>query len=177
MVAQGLRIVYIRIYVRTVPDPFEPQNTAFVAPYSLSYRFLVNERHHTVYYHRLVTKPLSGVTLSKVEPVWYYSKDSRGEYFTAYVDANTTSIKRRFNALDGSFVNQAAGGAGKSFNQAFSADLGSGIFLGPLNSRPRLANAVSDGRLPQNVLGELRLLLKAEARTVRDWLWKEGERF
>jgi hypothetical protein len=76
--------------------------------------------------------------LSKVEPVWYYSKDSTGEYFAAYVYANNTAIKRRFNALDGSFVNQAAGGAGKSFSEAFCADLGSAILLGSLYSRPNL---------------------------------------
>ena len=97
-----------------------------------------------------------------MEPVWYYSKDSSGEYFKAYVEANNRSTKRRFNAFDGAFVNQAAGGAGKSFTQAFSADLDSAIFLGSLNSRPNLAAAVSDGRLPRHVLGELRVLLKAK---------------
>ena len=109
-----------------------------------------------------MTEPrLRVLLLSKVEPVWYYSKDSTGEYFAAYVYANNTAIKRRFNALDGSFVNQAAGGAGKSFSEAFSADLGSAILLGSLDRHPNLRDAVWKGRLPPNVLRELQLLLKA----------------
>jgi hypothetical protein len=55
-----------------------------------------------------VTEPLLRVLLLSKEPVWYCSKDRTGEYFSAYADANYTAIKRRFNALDGSFVNQAA---------------------------------------------------------------------
>src|SRR3954463_16511279 len=93
-----------------------------------------------------------------MEPVWYYSNDESGEYFVVYANANKSSIKRRFNAVDGSFVNETKGGAGTPFSEAFRVDLHSAHRLGSLNGRPSLQDAVRKGRLPDDVLGELRRL-------------------
>ena len=93
-----------------------------------------------------------------MEPVWYYSKDDRAEYCIVYANASHSSSKRRFNAVDGSFVNEAKGGAGTDFSEAFRADLPSAHRLGSLNGRPNLPDAVRQGRLPDDVLGELRRL-------------------
>jgi hypothetical protein len=95
-----------------------------------------------------------------MEPVWYYSKDDQGEYFTVYADANNSSSKRRFAANDGRFLNEETGGAGTSFSQAFRADLRSANRLGSLNGRPNLQDAVRKRRLPDDV-GELRRLKTA----------------
>jgi len=96
-----------------------------------------------------------------MEPVWYYSKNDQGEYFMVCADANNSSSKRRFNAADGTFMDQDRGGAGTSFSQAFRADLRSASHLGSLNGRPNLQDAVRRGRLPDGVLGELRRLKNA----------------
>jgi len=94
-------------------------------------------------------------------PVWYYSKDDQGEYYTVYADANNSSSKRRFAAADGRFLNEESGGAGVSFSQAFRPDLRSAHRLGELNKRPNLQDAVRKRRLPDDVIGELRQLKRA----------------
>ncbi|MBS1858466.1 MAG: hypothetical protein JST11_24060 [Acidobacteria bacterium] len=96
-----------------------------------------------------------------MEPVWYHSKHDDGEYFIVYADANNSSSKRRFGAADGRFVDEAKGGAGTSYSQAFRADLRNASRLGSLNGRPNLQDAVRKGRLPDDVLGELRRLKNA----------------
>jgi hypothetical protein len=96
-----------------------------------------------------------------MEPVWYYSKDGRGEYFSVYADANNSSSKRRFTVKDGGFVNEVKGGFGTMFSQAFKADLRNSSRLGSLTGRPNLQDAVRNGRLPSDVLSELMRLKKA----------------
>ena len=96
-----------------------------------------------------------------MEPVWYYAKNNEGEYFTVYADANNSSSKRRFNAANGTFVDEDRGGAGTSFSQAFRAEIRTAHHLGSLNGRPNLQDAVRKGRLPDDVLGELRRLKRA----------------
>ena len=97
-----------------------------------------------------------------MEPVWYYAKaDADGEYFVVYADANNSSSRRRFMANDGSFVDEAKGGLGSSFSQAFKADVRSSYRLGALNGRPNLVDAVKARRLPNDVLSELQRLKKS----------------
>jgi hypothetical protein len=96
-----------------------------------------------------------------MEPVWYYSKDDHGEYYSVYADANNSSSKRRFAAEDGHFLNEETGGAGTSFSQAFRPDFRSAQRLGALNKRLNLQDAVRKKRLPDDVLGELRQLKRA----------------
>ena len=93
-----------------------------------------------------------------MDPVWYYSKDDHGEYYTVYADTNNRSSKRRFAAKDGGFLNEARGGAGASFSQTFREDFRSAHRLGSLNGRLNLQDAVRRGRLSDDVLGELRRL-------------------
>jgi hypothetical protein len=99
-----------------------------------------------------------------MEPVWYYSTDGQGEYITVYADANNSSSKRRFALKDGTFVDEAKGGAGSCFAEAFSSEIRSARRLGGLLGRPNLQDAVRKGRLPSDVLSELRRLKKAMVR-------------
>jgi len=96
-----------------------------------------------------------------MEPVWYYSTDDQGEYFFAFADANNSSSKRRFLANNGAFVDEAKGGAGRGYAEAFKSDIRSGRRLGSLQGRPNLQDAVRKRRLPDDVLGELRRLKKS----------------
>jgi hypothetical protein len=96
-----------------------------------------------------------------MQPVWYYSKDDDAEYFTVYTDANSSSSKRRFTAVDGVFIHEAKAGDGTAFNQAFQADIRSAHCLGSLAGRLNLQDAVMKGRLSDDVLAELRRLKKS----------------
>jgi hypothetical protein len=95
-----------------------------------------------------------------MEPVWYYSADHEGEYFSVFADANNSSSKRRFLANDGTFVDEARGGAGSGYAEAFKSDIRSGR-LGYLRGRPNLQDAVRKRRLPDDVLSELRSLKRS----------------
>jgi hypothetical protein len=68
--------------------------------------------------------------------------------------------KRRFDANTGRFVDQRKGGAGTSF-AAFTSDMRSSRRLGSLNGRPNLQDAVKKGRLPDDVLSEVRRLKRS----------------
>ena len=96
-----------------------------------------------------------------MEPVWYFSTDDHGQYFTVYADANSSSSKRRFTEKDGKFFDEAKGGAGTSYAEAFKFDIRSARRLGSLQGRPNLQDAVKKLRLPDDVLGELRRLKKS----------------
>jgi hypothetical protein len=56
------------------------------------------------------------------------------------------------------FVNEAKGGAGTSFSEAFRAYIRSAHRLGSLTGHPNLQDAVQKGRSPDDVLAELRRL-------------------
>ncbi len=90
-------------------------------------------------------------------PNWYYAAEENGrEYFIAYVDAKGSCSKRRFDATSGVFVDQTAGTLGKSFAEYFSKELRAYKRIGELSGRPNLVDAVRAGRLPSDVMAELK---------------------
>jgi hypothetical protein len=78
-----------------------------------------------------------------------------------FADANNSCSKRRFAAKDGSFIDEAKGGAGTVFAHFVRSDIRSARRLGSLRGRPNLQKAVSDRQLPGDVLGELLSLKKS----------------
>ena len=96
-----------------------------------------------------------------MDRVWYYSKDIHGECFVVYSNAHNSSSKHWFSVKNGRFVDAVNGGEGRPFSQAFRLDFYSAHRLGSLSGRPHLQDAVRRGRLPDDVLGELRRLKTA----------------
>jgi hypothetical protein len=96
-----------------------------------------------------------------MDPVWCYSKDDAGGFFAVYADANNSSSERRFTEKDGAFVDEAKGGAGTSYAEAFRFQIRSARRLGSLQGRANLQDAVRKRRLPDDVLSELRRLKKS----------------
>jgi len=94
-------------------------------------------------------------------PVWYYSRDIHGECFTVYVDGSHCAKKYWFRATNGRFVDAVNGGKDSSPEKAFRLDFLSAQRLGPLEEVPNLQLALREGRLPANVLKELRRMKNA----------------
>jgi len=93
-------------------------------------------------------------------PDWRYFEGDGN--FAVYADANGGSSRRRFRASDGAFVDETPGD-GPDYVQAFKSDLKRSVRLGELTRRPNLQDAVHAGRLPGDVLGELKTLLRSIA--------------
>lgn len=90
-------------------------------------------------------------------PNWYYVKDDSGRaYFVVFAEANGSCSKRRFDAQNGSFVDQTKGQRGKGFAEVFAGEMSEGHRIGELQGRPNLEAAVRKGRLPDDVWSELR---------------------
>ena len=95
-----------------------------------------------------------------MEPNWYYADDGGEQVFVVYDDLKGSCKRRRFVAQGGAFVDETPSYPG-DFAQHFKPEIKSSRRLGGLRARPNLVDAVKARKLPSDVLGELKELLRS----------------